>query len=73
MNPKRKAYRQQLKNIKTRKEYNEYINTLKLTDIEKEVCDYIYVNGYTYNQIADKIFVSERTVKRIALKILSKI
>lgn len=54
-------------------EYEKCISNAKLTDIEKEVCNYIFVHGYTYNQIADKIGYSESGVKKIASRIIKKI
>lgn len=73
MNPTRKNKRKEIKSIKTISEYNEYIDSLKLTDEQKELMYYVFVNGYDYRLIADKLGVSEATIKSRMRKLLEKI
>lgn len=70
MNPKHKNKRKEIKSIKTISEYNEYIDSLKLTDEQKELMYYVFVNGYDYRLIADKLGVSEATIKSRMRKLL---
>ena len=70
MNPKHKNKRKEIKSIKTISEYNEYIASLKLTDEQKELMYYVFVNGYDYRLIADKLGVSEATIKSRMRKLL---
>ena len=70
MNPSRKDKRKEIKSIKTISEYNEYIDSLKLTDEQKELMHYVFVKGYDYRLIADKLGVSEATIKSRMRKLL---
>lgn len=70
MDPKHKNKRKEIKSIKTISEYNEYIDSLKLTDEQKELMYYVFVNGYDYRLIADKLGVSEATIKSRMRKLL---
>ena len=73
MNHARKNKRKEIKSIKTISEYNEYIDSLKLTDDQKELMYYVFVKGYDYRLIADKLGVSEATIKSRMRKLLEKI
>lgn len=73
MNPKHKNKRTEIKQIKTISEYNEYVNTLKITDEQKQLMYYVFVKGYDYRLIADKLGVSESTIKARMRRLLKSI
>ena len=73
MNFERKAKKHALLNIKTIEEYNNFMNSKKLSDEQRQIADMVFVNGYDYRYIGDKLGYSERTIKSKVSKILEKI
>ena len=73
MNSERKAKKHALLNIKTIEEYKNFMNSRKLSDEQRRIADMVFVNGYDYRYIGDKLGYSERTIKSKVSKILEKI
>jgi len=73
MEDKCKQTRYCLKNIASISEYEALISKIKLTDIERRVCDLRYLNGMSMMQIGDQLHYSESGVKHIHRKVLRKI
>ena len=75
MNKKRKETRQRLKDIKTKREFLDLLDEVKLTDEERTIAEMVFLKGQGYSFIADTLGYAERTVKakmRKILNILSK-
>lgn len=75
MNDKNKTTRQRLKDIKTKREFLDLLDEVKLTDEERLIAEMVFLKGQSYGFIADTLGYSERTVKakmRKILNILSK-
>lgn len=73
MNPERKAKKHALLNIKTIEEYNNFMDSKKLSDEQRQIAYMVFVNGYDYRYIGDMLGYSERTIKSKVSKILEKI
>ena len=73
MNSERKAKKHTLLNIKNIEEYNNFMDSKKLTNEQRQIADMVFVNGYDYRYIGDKLGYSERTIKSKVSKILEKI
>ena len=59
--------------IKTIQEYNNFMDSKKLSNEQRQIADMVFVNGYDYRYIGDKLGYSERTIKSKVSKILEKI
>lgn len=73
MNSERKAKKHALLNIKNIEEYNNFMDSKKLSNEQRQIADMVFVNGYDYRYIGDKLGYSERTIKSKVSKILEKI
>ena len=73
MNSERKANKHALLNIKTIEEYNNFMDSKKLSNEQRQIADMVFVNGYDYRYIGDKLGYSERTIKSKVSKNLEKI
>ena len=72
MDEKKRKRKSEIKAIKTKREYYDYINSLLLNDEQKRICDLIFLEGRTYIQIGEELHCSETTVKRKVSKIFDK-
>ena len=54
-------------------QFVETMRNAKLTDVQKQVCEYRYVKGYSFTKIACQIGYSLDTVYRIHSKVLEKV
>lgn len=72
MDDRRRKARQRLKDIPTFKEYEEETRKVKLTDEEFYILDMIFVKGYNYCLIADRLGYSESSIKNKVKRILKK-
>ena len=59
--------------IKTIQEYNNFMDSKKLSNEQRQIADMVFVNGYDYRYIGDKLGYSELTIKSKVSKILEKI
>ncbi len=73
MEDKCKQTRYRLKNISSIPEYNALMSQIKLTDIERRVCDLHYLNGMSMMQIGDQLHYSESGIKHIHRRVLKKV
>ena len=73
MNPELRAKKKALINIRTIEEYNSFMDEIKLSDEQRKIADMVFINGYDYRYIGDKLGYSERTIKSKVSKILEKI
>ena len=73
MNSERKAKKHALLIIKTIEEYNNFMDSKKLSNEQRQIADMVFVNGYDYRYIGDKLGYSERTIKSKVSKNLEKI
>lgn len=73
MNSERKAKKHALLNISNIEEYNNFMDSKKLSNEQRQIADMVFVNGYDYRYIGDKLGYSERTIKSKVSKILEKI
>lgn len=74
MNKRALEKKRRIKNIRSAKEYNQYKDSLNLTDEQKILFDSVFVHGYDYSYIADNIlFCSISSVKNKMKKLLYKL
>lgn len=72
MDEHRKAVRQRLKDIALISDYEDLTRKIKLTDEEYYILDMVFLKGYNYCLIGDKLGYSEATIKSKVKKILKK-
>ena len=72
MDPQRKAVRKKLKDIPTVSEYEKETRKIKLTDEEYYILDMVFVKGYNYCLIGDRLGYSEAAIKTKVKNILKK-
>lgn len=73
MNEETKRARNKLKKIETEKEYNEIIESLVLSETEKEILRLHYKEQKEFSYIADELGMAEVTVWKKHANILKKI
>lgn len=69
----RKEARERLKSMNTVSELNELLDDLMLTEEDKEIARYVFVNGYSQQQIAMKCGYSVKTVKKKLAKVYDRL
>lgn len=72
MRADRKAAREFVKSIKTRRELEEYLNMLNLSTEERTIAMMIFAEGWSRRKIAFETGYSEDQIKRKIVKIYSK-
>lgn len=73
MNPKRKAARDRLFAIKTKAELVELIESLNITDEEREIAVMVLSRGWSYTKISFETGYSVRHIARKMEKVYSKL
>lgn len=73
MNPKRKAARDRLFAIKTKAELVELIESLNITDEEREIALMVLSRGWSYTKISLETGYSVRHIARKMEKVYSKL
>ena len=76
MDERRKAVRKELTEMPLLESYLELVSKAKLTDIERKVCDFKYLHGWTLINIGEEFGYSEVHIKRVhqsALRKLTKV
>ena len=74
MNKQALEKKHKIKNIKSSKEYNQYKDSLNLTDEQKILFDSVFLHGYDYSYIADCILgCSVNAIKYKMKKLLDKL
>ena len=74
MNKQALEKKRKIKNIRSAKEYIQYIDSLNLTEEQKVLFDSVFLNGYDYSYIADNVlFCSISSVKHKMKKLLNKL
>lgn len=68
-----KSKKASLKQIKTKLEYEKYVNSLKVTVEQRLIMQMVFVEGHHYNFIADKLGYSESAIKHKVRKILEQL
>lgn len=59
--------------VRAKKEAEQLICSSDLDDVEKEVLNYRYVQGFTWREVASIVFISERAVYEIKDKAVLKL
>lgn len=72
MKEERRRAKLYLQNIKTVSEFNMYLDSLTLTEREKEIARGIYIHGMSHVQLADKFNCSIETISKEVRKIQDK-
>ena len=74
MNKQALEKKRKIKSIKSAKQYNEYRDSLNLTDEQILLFDSVFLHGHDYSYIADNIlFCSISSVKSKMKKLLNKL
>lgn len=73
MNKERREVRKRLKGISTVKQFEEMLNSILITEEEREILRLIYREQKPFSVVADEIGISERTLTRKHRKLLMKI
>ena len=73
MDQERRERRNQIRNIRTVAEYHALMDSVKLSDQEREIADLVFIKALPYTEIAAKMGYSECTIKRKMRRILSMI
>lgn len=73
MNPKRKAARDKLMAIKTKAELVELIESLNITDEERDIAVMVLSRGWSYTKISLETGYSVRHIARKMEKVYSKL
>ncbi len=73
MDPYRKKTRRQVTDMEDIEEYHRLMARVKLTPIERQVCDLKYLEGQNLAFIGDKLGYSESGIKSIHKRALRKI
>lgn len=73
MNEETKKARSKLKEVETEKEYNEIIESVVLSEVEKEILRLHYKEQKEFSYIAGELGMAEITVWKKHAKILKKI
>lgn len=71
--PEVKAAQDKVRSIKRVEELNALIDSLNITDDEREVARLVLSNGWSYTRVSIELGYSDRQVRRIMNKIYRKI
>lgn len=73
MNPKRKAARDRLYSIKTKAELVELIESLNITDEERDIAMMVLSRGWSYTKVSMETGYSTRHIARKMEKVYSRL
>lgn len=73
MDADRKRTRRQIGDIPTKAEYLALMDGIKLTALERKICDMRYLDGQNMGFIADFLGFAEVTIKKHHAKALKKL
>lgn len=73
MDDQRKQVRQFLADIPALDSYLDLMDKVKLTELERKVCDMKYLRGWTLIYIGEELGYSEAHIKRVHQKALRKL
>ncbi len=72
MSPERKQAREKLLSIKTRADLETYLDSLNLTDEEREISILIFGRGWTHTQIEMKLGYTKNQIRKRLAKVYDR-
>lgn len=64
MKPELKAARDKAKTLKTSEDLNKLLDSLNITDDEREIARFVLGRGWSYTRVSIEVGMSERAVRR---------
>ncbi len=71
MDEHRKTQKDRIKGIKTVADYRALMDSLKLSPVERQIADAVFLDALSYAQISEQLNYSERSIKYKMRHILS--